>query len=119
LAGEDWRTAPPPQQPHTWQPQPQPRAWQTAPPPPVAAPHNPYPVAPARDHAYAIGQPLLKIAQVLARAPFGWLVLIAGWGLSLPAVILTRPSWPQAARLALATIVLAGWVALIVSEAVS
>jgi hypothetical protein len=113
LAGEDWRTAPPPQQQQPGS------AWPAASPPVTAPAYSPYPAAQSRDWAYTIGEPLLKLVRLLSRVPFGWLLLIGGWGISLPALILTRASWPQAARLALAVAVLAGWVALIVSQAMA
>ena len=98
MAGNDWRSAPPPAGPATTYPAPYPA------------------VAPRRDVAYAIGAPLRTVVRGIARIPFGALLLIAGWGISLPALILTRSSWHQGVRIALAAVVFAGWVSVIVAE---
>ena len=97
MAGTDWRTAPPPAGPAAY----------------------PYPgqvAAPVRDRAYAVGAPLMRAVRVITRIPFGFLLLVAGWGFSLPAWILTRSAWSQAVRLVLAAVVFAGWIAVIVAE---
>ena len=83
-------------------------AWRSAPPPAVP-----------RDLALAIGEPLYRLVMVLWRVPFGFVLLLAGWGISVPALILRRTAMPQALRLVLAAVVFAGWVALIVSQAAS
>ena len=73
--------------------------------------------APGQDWALTIGEPLYRLVMIVYRIPFGFLLLIAGWGISVPAFILRRTAMPQALRLALALVVFAGWVALIVSQA--
>jgi hypothetical protein len=85
-------------------------AWRSAPPPAVQ---------PQRDVASAIGEPLYRGVMTLWRIPFGFILLLAGWGISVPAYILYRTSMSQVLRLALAALVFAAWVALIVSEAVA
>lgn len=87
-------------------------AWRDAPPPAYAG----TPID--RDVALAIGEPLYRVIRVIYRVPFGFLLLLAGWGISVPPLILRATSLPQVVRLLLAAVVFAGWVALIVSQAI-
>jgi hypothetical protein len=53
---------------------------------------------------------------LLSRTGIGWLVIIAGWGVFVPALILGM-EWKRLVRVPLALVIVAGRVTLIVSQA--
>lgn len=70
---------------------------------------------PQRDGAQRLGDALFPPVAFLNRIGIGWIVLIAGWGISLPIVIL-RASWSLGLRVGLALLLFVMWVGVILAD---
>lgn len=90
--------------------------WRDAPPPAVAAPGADQGAAEKRDIAQRAGDLLMVPVGLAMRVPIGFILLIAGWGISVPAVVL-RMKFFMPARVLIALAAFGVWVGLIVSQA--